>query len=581
MLSRIKIQNYALLKEVEVEFHPGLNILTGETGAGKSIIIGALDIALGERGYVENIRTGEDKAVIEAVFDLTKNSALKALLNSKLDGAGIETSEDTLVIKREINRSSKGRIFINNNAASLSLLQEIGVMLIDIHGQHEHQSLLKSEVHIGLLDAYAASAPQVMKVSELYARFMEIESEIKKLTALESEKQEKLDILNYRIAELTDAALVSDEEMEALNARREKMAHSESLKTSVNSIIKALSPASADLEGDGAIELLDKAKTHIEEVGEIDRKAAQEIITMVDDALIKAEEAKSFFLEYVDTIEFDRDALAETEERIELIETLMKKYKKDSVSALMSYAKELEEEKKKTELNSDTISSLEAQRKNVLKDLSAKCIALSELRHKKSAELGKKIEDELKGLGISKASFEVRVTEPEAENSRIFVDLAGKKVKLSADGINQVEFMISLNAGEELKPLVKVASGGEVSRIMLSIKNILSGADTIPVLVFDEIDTGISGKVAQATGKKLKEISKNKQLICITHLPQIAAFSDVHYSVTKGTQSGKTHTAINRLSPEEKVTEVAKLLSGETVTDASLNAARDLINEAV
>jgi DNA repair protein RecN (Recombination protein N) len=302
---------------------------------------------------------------------------------------------------------------------------------------------------------------------------------------------------------------------------------------------------------------------------------------MVDDALIKAEEAKSFFLEYVDTIEFDRDALAETEERIELIETLMKKYKKDSVSALMSYAKELEEEKKKTELNSDTISSLEAQRKNVLKDLSAKCIALSELRHKKSAELGKKIEDELKGLGISKASFEVRVTEPEAENSRIFVELAGKKVKLSAVGINQVEFMISLNAGEELKPLVKVASGGEVSRIMLSIKNILSGADTIPVLVFDEIDTGISGKVAQATGKKLKEISKNKQLICITHLPQIAAFSDVHYSVTKGTQSGKTHTAINRLSPEEKVTEVAKLLSGETVTDASLNAARDLINEAV
>ncbi|PKL91460.1 MAG: DNA repair protein RecN [Candidatus Goldiibacteriota bacterium HGW-Goldbacteria-1] len=581
MLSEIKIQNYALLKEVRVEFHPGLNILTGETGAGKSIIIGALDIALGERGYVENIRTGEDKAVIEAVFDLSKNTVLKNLLNAKLDNAGIEASQDTLVIKRELNRSSKGRIFINNNAASLSLLQDIGVMLIDIHGQHEHQSLLKSEVHIGLLDAYAASAPQVMKVSELYARLIEIESEIKKLNTLESEKQEKLDILNYRITELTNAALVSDEELENLNARREKMAHSESLKTSVNSIIKALSPASADLEGDGAIELLDKAKTHIEEVGEIDKKAAREIMAMVDDALIKAEEAKSFFLEYVDTIEFDRDALAETEERIELIETLMKKYKKDSVSSLMSYAKQLEEEKKKIELNSDTISLREAERKNVLKDLSAKCIALSELRHKKSVELGKKIEEELKGLGISKASFEVRVTEPEAENSRISVDLGGKKVRLSADGINQVEFMISLNAGEEVKPLVKVASGGEVSRIMLSIKNILSGADTIPVLVFDEIDTGISGKVAQATGKKLKEISKNKQLICITHLPQIAAFSDVHYSVTKGTQSGKTHTAINRLSPEEKVTEVAKLLSGETVTGASLNAARDLINEAV
>ncbi len=581
MLSSLKIQNYALLKEIQVDFHPGLNILTGETGAGKSIIIGALNIAAGERGYVENIRTGEDKAVIEAVFDLSKNPELTKIINGALDGAGIEPSQDILVIKREINRSSKGRIFINNNAASLSLLQQIGSYLIDIHGQHEHQSLLKSEVHIGLLDAYAGAGPAVSEISELYARLIETEGEIKRLNSLESEKQEKLDIINYRVAELENAALVSDAELEDLNAAREKMAHSESLKSSVNSIITALSPASADMEGDGAIEFLDKAKAHMEEVAEIDKKAAQERIAMIEDALIKAEEAKSFFLEYADTVEFDKDILSQTEDRITLIESLMKKYKKENVASLIKYAKELSEEKKKIELNSGAIAEKETERKKLLKELTALSSALSDLRHKKSVELGAKIEQELKGLGISKASFDVRVTEPETDNARIFAEIKGKKVRLSADGINEVEFMISLNAGEELKPLVRVASGGEVSRIMLSVKNILSSADIIPVLVFDEIDTGISGKIAQATGKKLKEISKKKQLICITHLPQIAAFSDTHFSVAKGTQDGKTHTTINLLTSKEKTVEVAKLLSGETVTDASLKAAQDLINETV
>jgi DNA repair protein RecN (Recombination protein N) len=579
MLTTLRIKNYALLRDIEIEFTPGLNILTGETGAGKSIIIGALNIAVGERGYTDNIRTGEEKAIVEAVFELKNNARLMDAVNRELLEAGIEPSAGELIVKREINRASKGKIFINNSAAGLNFLEKIGKILIDIHGQHEHQSLLMDEVHIDLLDAYAGLLKQRAQAAGIFSELSAVETEIQKLTALEAEKAERLDTINYRINEIEQAAIKSQGEFEELMRNRQLMVHAEAMKDSVKSIISSLSPSSLDLEGSGAMDLLERVKKDMEAVGKIDRQAADGLMPVLNEAILKAEEIKDFFVAYKDKIEFDKDRLQEIEDRIELFENMFKKYRKKDLGEVAAYCEELKNEKKTIESNEEMIKEKGENKARISREFSAMCTKLSETRQAKAVDLGKKIESELKGLGISKGVFKTEVRRVEAVEG-LTAEIGGKKFKAGPQGIDTVEFMISLNPGEDVKPLVKVASGGEISRIMLAIKNILSDADIIPVLVFDEIDTGISGKIAQDVGYKLYEISRKKQLICITHLPQIAGFSDTHYSVGKQVKDDKTETVIRRLNSKEKIEEVAKLLSGDKVTDASLKAAEELIKSA-
>lgn len=578
MLSALKIQNYALLRDIEIDFTKGLNILTGETGAGKSIIIGAINTAIGERGYLENIRTGEDKAVVEAVFDFKDNLSLIHMINALLEEAGVERSEDSLVIRREISRTSKGRIHINNSNISLAFLEKIGKLLVDIHGQHEHQSLLKNEIHMDLLDDYAGNAAVRSQVLAAFNSFNSACLEIKKLRTLESEKQERLEMAVFRINELEQAELNADTELEELNRDRDIMVNTEAMKESINKIIIGLSPSSLDEEGDGAIDLVHKSIEEIEEIGKIDKKAVEEFGVLAKEAVIKLEEIKEFFVTYREKVEFDKDKLAFIESRITLIESLMKKYRKTGIVELKKYCAELKDEKKKIELNSEIIADKEKEKSRLMVILAEKCAELSDARHKKSVDLGLRIESELKDLGIGKGRFLVDVKDTVSDNpDDFFVTIRNKNYKVTGLGINTAEFMISLNPGEDLKPLVKVASGGEISRIMLSIKNILSAVDRVPVMVFDEIDTGISGKIAGVVGKKLKEISTKKQLLCITHLPQIAAYSDTHYSVEKHVKDNKTETLIVRLNENDKVKEIAKLLSGDTITDTSLKAAREMI----
>ncbi|MEI7542355.1 MAG: DNA repair protein RecN [bacterium] len=578
MLSTLKIQNYALLRDIEIDFTKGLNILTGETGAGKSIIIGAINTAIGERGYLENIRTGEDKAVVEAVFDFKDNPLLIKLINEQLAEAGVEQVKDGLVIRREISRTSKGKIHINNSNASLVFLEKIGKLLIDIHGQHEHQSLLKNEIHMDLLDDYSGSSVVKSQVLSAYNSFNSACLEIKKLKILESEKQERLEMTIYRLNELEQAELTGDSELEELNRDRDIMINTEAMKEAVNNIIMNLSPSSLDEEGDGAIDLVYKSNEDIEEIAKIDKKGVEEYLALSKEAVIKLEEIKEFFVTYREKVEFDKDKLAKTEARITLIESLMKKYRKISILQLKEYQEELKKDRNNIELNSVIIAEKEKEKAKLMTILAEKCEILSEARHKKSIDLGHKIESELKDLGIVKGRFLVEVKDSVSDNpDDFFVTIKNKNYKVTGIGINTVEFMISLNPGEDLKPLVKVASGGEISRIMLSIKNILSAVDRVPVMVFDEIDTGISGKIAGVVGKKLKEISFKKQLLCITHLPQIAAYSDTHYSVEKHVKDNKTETLIIKLDDSSKIQEIAKLLSGETVTETSLKAAREMV----
>lgn len=578
MLAKLRIKNYALLKDVEIDFGPGLNVLTGETGAGKSILIGAINTAIGERGYIENIRTGEDKAVVEAVFDFSTNSQAMSGVNVMLSEAGIDSAEPMLIIRREISRTSKGRILINNASASLSFLEKLGKGLVDIHGQHEHQSLLRQEVHMDLLDSYAECRDIKSKTASLYSRYNGIMTELRSLRSLENDKAERLDILDFRLGELESASLDGESELEDLNAERSVMVHAESVRASVVKALTMLSPSSLDLEGDGAIDLVYKAKDGMDDIAKIDAKSLQGALALAGDATVKLEEIREFLVSYRDRIEFDPRRLSEAEERISLLEALLKKYKKADIGELKRYYGELAEEKKAVEFNSEAIKEKEKLSVECMEELAAAAAELSAVRHLKAAELGSKIEEELKDLGIIKASFMVEVADIPAENpDALSVSINSKKYRVDASGINDVAFMISLNPGEDPKPLVKIASGGEISRIMLSIKNILSFVDPIPVMVFDEIDTGISGKVAQVVGKKLRQISSLKQLLCITHLPQIAACSDTHYSVGKHVSGGKTETRIEKLDSKDKVREVAKLLSGETVTDASMKAAEELI----
>ncbi len=582
MLSALKIQNYALIKDIEIEFSDRLNILTGETGAGKSIIIGALNIAVGEKSSPENIRTGEEKATVEAVFDLTRSESLKKLLNPLLEEAGIEKTDDSLLIKREINRASKGKVYINNALSSLSLLEKIGKLLIDIHGQHEHQSLLKPDIHIDLLDDYASASNARAEVSGLYNRLAALNSEISKLQVIESEKQERLDTISYRINEIEQANFSSDTEYDDLLREREIMINTEAIKNEINNIITSLSPSSLDMEGEGAISLLEKAKENMQAIGKIDKITAA-YDGIIDDALIKAGEIKDFFISYRDRVEFDKNKLQDTEERIELFETLMKKYRKTTIKEIREYFAELKQERKTIELNEESIKEKNKEKNSLLAALSKKCENLSKIRTAKAAELGKRIEEELKDLGIAHGKFIVDVKQTVingSETADLSVEISGKILRVTPIGIDTVEFLISLNPGEDVKPLVKVASGGEISRIMLSIKNILSEIDKIPVMVFDEIDTGISGKIAQVVGKKLNEISGKKQVICITHLPQIASFAKLHYSVEKVVKGNKSETTIKKLNNDEKVHEIAKLISGEKVTSSAMNAAKELLKNS-
>ncbi|HDT15335.1 MAG TPA: DNA repair protein RecN [Firmicutes bacterium] len=579
MLRSLRIKNYALLKDAKIDFDRGLNIITGETGAGKSIIIGALNICIGARGYTENIRSGEEKAEIEAVFELN-DEWVRSVINGILEEAGINTSGDEIIIKREINRSSKGRVFINNCASSLLTLQKTGEYLIDIHGQHEHQSLLREEIHIDLLDSFSGTGVLRAEVTDTYKKLIETERRLAHIKKSGREKAEKLDLIKFRIKEIKEASIASPNELERLGEEREKLVHSAEIKETLNSILFHLSPVSLDGDGKGAIEMLEKAREAVLRISRFDSKM-QEFEELLSEALVKVSEAKDFFSSYAFDFEFDPARLAETEEKISLLEGLIKKYKMETLGDVINYEKELNEELLEIESGEDNAEAAEKEvrllRKKIL-ELSRK---LSRMRSEKSKELSDAVKKELKGLGINKAEFEPVVTEiKKGDSPGLEVEENGKTLIAGPYGIDRVVFMISLNPGEDLKPLAKIASGGEISRIMLAIKNILSESDGVPVMVFDEIDTGISGKIASITGRKMKEISEKKQLIVITHLPQIAAFSENHFSVGKTVSDGRTETLIKKLKTEEKEEEIASLLSGKGVTESSLKAARELISGA-
>ncbi|MDR3626116.1 MAG: DNA repair protein RecN [Ignavibacteriaceae bacterium] len=565
MIKSLQVKDYALIEHVNVEFGSGLNIITGETGAGKSILIDAMSLLLGERASTEVVRKDAAKSVVEGIFDVELNKKVKKILEEN----DIEFSPE-LIMRREISVKGSNRCFINDSPVSLALIKDVGNLLVDLHGQHEHQSLLRTETHIEFLDEYGNYEGLLLEYNGLYRRLSKLASEINSLKEKESILTEKRDIYAYQIKEIDNIA-PEDGEEEKLNDELNILENSEKLLDLTTSVYESI----YDSEN-SVIDKLGKIQNEIKELCGID-KSFLDVASEVDSALALINDISKFIRDYKSRVDIDPQHLSEIRERLNALNMLKKKYG-GSVKAVLEHREKIGREFDLAENFSDNILKLETE----INELRKKCGSAAETISGKRKETAKKIQKDVKEalsfLGIPDSEFVVKISQaPADETAENYILINGKGFKSTYSGYDEVEFFISTNRGEDPKPLVKVASGGEVSRIMLALKTILAKNDKLPLLIFDEIDTGVSGRIAQKVGQSLKSLAAYHQIISITHLPQIAALADHHYAVEKKLNEDRVVSSISKLKDNERVKEVAKLMSGEKITEASLNGAKELM----
>lgn len=565
MLTELLIRNLAVIDEVQVPFQNGFNVLTGETGAGKSIIIHALNFLIGGKGDIDLIRTGTDVMVVEAVFDLSRCPQGKEVLLVEL---GLEPEDDTLILSRELSRSGRSRCRANGRAATVATLKQIGKSLVDIHGQHEHQSLLEPHNHLRFLDAFGGD--ELLRLKEQYMSFyrqlMQVERELSELQQSERDRIQRLDLLRYQADEIDKANLKEGEEEELLR-ERQLLANAEKIVERVNYAVRQL------MGDEGALDALGNALQALKEIAHID-PILSEWQNALSQAFDTIQEAGFELERYALRVEFDPKRLDEVESRLDLIRRLKRKYG-DTISAILQYREQIERELQKLETSEERLETLQKEREELRSKLSEAALALSQARKEFAHQLEKTVQSHLKALMMEKAKFKIAIDRIPDPNG---LKLSDGVFAFGRDGIDQVEFLISTNLGEPLKPLVKIASGGEISRTMLALKASLQRTHEIPVLVFDEIDVGIGGKTAEAVGEKLREVSRYAQVLCVTHLPQIAALADWHLQVEKVTQGKRTRVIVTPLQFEERVKELARMLSGKQITQASLQHAQELLS---
>ena len=566
MLKSLLIKDYALIENIEVNFERGLNIITGETGAGKSILIDAMGLLLGERASTEEVRKGSDKSIVEGIFDAVGNKKIKILC----DGNEIDFN-DELIVRREVSLKGTNRCFLNDTPVTLNLIKEVGNLLVDLHGQHEHQSLLRTETHIEMLDSFANLESDLDEYKISYHNLTELLKELRELLEKETLLKEKKELYQFQINEIDLVSPLPDEE-EKLLQELQILENSEKLLKLASDIYAAL------YEDENSIQdQLGSIKNKITEIERID-KSFSESHSNFESAVALLNEISSFVRNYKEKVELEPEHLEEVRERLGSIVLLKKKYG-GSVKAVIDYRKKIGSEFDLAENFSQRISALQKQIDSLRKECGTKAKELSLKRKSASKKIEKEIKESLKYLGISDGQFQVKIQNETAQkDTELFIVSDGKNFRAGSNGFDEVEFFISTNLGEDPKPLVKVASGGEISRIMLALKSILAKSDRLPILIFDEIDTGVSGRIAQKVGQVLKDLALVSQIIAITHLPQIAALADIHFAVEKKKISDRIVSSIRKLDGDKQVEEVAKLMSGETITEATLNGARELMN---
>jgi len=553
MLNQLSIRNVAVIDTLDVSLKNGISVLTGETGAGKSIIIDSINMILGERSNKELVRYGSKSAGVQAVFDA--NDAVVTYLADN----DIEVEENQIIITRQVNTEGKSIAKINGNIVTLAQLREVADLLINIHGQHDNQALLNPKKHIHFLDDFADVQTEYEDYSKVYFEVKTLEKKIAALDFDEQEKLRKIDLLTYQVDEIEQAKLRIGEEEEL----KEQLKICENAEKITTKICEAYKNVYDSSETPSAYDSLSVAVKAMETLTSYDETLSS-IYDTLSEAMYSIEDCAQEMNKFAESIDYDEETLNELEERLDLISKLKRKYG-STIEEIIEYGK-----KARAELD-EIVSSdelLEKLKEKLNKEISVLKILGEKLSHKRQCaarELGDKIEKALFELNMEKAKFVVSVEETDE-----FYD----------NGINCVEFMISTNPGEPLKPLVKIASGGELSRVMLAIKSIIAESDSVDTLIFDEIDTGVSGNTALKIAQKLKHIAETKQVICITHLPQLTSISDNHYLIEKNTNGELATTTLKRLDEEGRVMELARLIDGGEVTEIAYNHAKELLKKS-
>lgn len=554
MLQQLYIKNVALIDEALIEFDKGLNILSGETGAGKSIVIGSLAFVLGARATKDFIKKDQDFAMVEALLTLKADTT-----KEEIRELGVDIDEDSSVlISRTFNKSGRNICKVNGRPATLGMIKEICEKLIDIHGQHEHQSLLNPAKHILLLDRFCETEllEHKQNLINLIKQYKQILNQILDLS-MGKDREDLIDFFNYQITEIENAKLCENEESILLEERK-ILSQSEKLKNLYTQSIELLSTQEMS-----AIDKIGIAINNVQSIINIDSDKST-IYDDLQDVYAKLEEIIRDLKKYDNNIEYNNDRLDEIEHRLDLIQKLKRKYGA-TIQEILQFKEETKIKLDNLINSEEKILNLYKKRENIEKQIKQACINISNIRKEKALYLEKNIEKHLFDLGMQNSKFKIDIKQKDTFNQ---------------NGFDKVEFLICTNLGEDVKPLSKIASGGEMSRVMLSLKAVLSFVDTIDTFIFDEIDSGISGRTAQMVAEKMSLLSKNNQIICITHLPQIAAMGDQHFLINKFYDSKNTKTSIEKLKDSEIVEEIARMTGGATITDFTLASAKEMLDQA-
>lgn len=556
MLQELTIENFAIISKLRLSFHQGMTALTGETGAGKSIIIDAMGLLAGGRGSSDYIRQGAQKCTLEGLFQLPR----QAEFLSFMEELGIETEEQSLIIQRDMSISGKNICRVNGRTVTLANLRKIGEFLVDIHGQNEHQELMQADKHLGLLDEFGNQSFKRDKkmYQKQYDAFRQLEQQVKKIQANEKMFVQRIDMLRFQQEEIEAAELQIGEE-EQLIEERDKLSNYQKIVDGLAESYEAL-----NAEGQSSIDGVGAALGQLQGIAHLDSEYS-DILENVQNAYYLLQDSVGDISRQLDNLELDENRLEEVNHRLELIRQLKRKYG-ESIEAILAYQKEISQELADSNFSDGQMDGLLKK----LTNQEHQVRELAENLHDQRVEIAKKLQKsiltELKELYMANTDFEVRFSSTDNE--------------LHRDGIDQVEFYITTNPGEPLKPLVKVASGGELSRVMLALKTIFSKKQGITSIVFDEVDTGVSGRVAQAIADKIYQVAQNSQVLCITHLPQVAAVANYQYYISKEVKKGRTETSVQQLSSKERVTEIARMLAGSEITDLTKKHAEELLNMA-
>ncbi|MCW8830994.1 MAG: DNA repair protein RecN [Gammaproteobacteria bacterium] len=555
MLLHLTIRNFAIIDALELEFESGLTALTGETGAGKSILLGALGLVLGDRADNDSIKQDADHAEIVAEFDTQNNETVSSWLVEQALNV-----DDECILRRRVSKDGRSRAYINGTPVNLNIIRELGEMLIDIHGQHEHQSLMKPVVQRQLLDDYANHANLIEAVSNAFVQLKLVEEQLQHLEQASSDRNNRLDLLRFQTQEL-DALALEENEYQTLNEKHARLAHAEKLTSTVQQSLEELySGEDSNLYSD-----LSRTIASLQDIAEVDEKL-NPVIDLLQEALVQIDEGVSQLRTYGDSLELNPTELENVEQRLQVILDLARKHRIEP-ETLTKLHQQLSEELNELDHADERLEELRAEYKTLQQTYSNTAKALSSSRNKAAKKLNRAISSAMQTLGMSGGQFVIEITQNDDD-------------KRSAHGLDKIDFMVTANAGQACKALSRVASGGELARISLAIQMIIASQARIPTLIFDEVDSGVGGGIAEIVGQHLRTLGGNNQVVCITHLPQVASQAHHHMRVHKQSGKQQTSTCVDTLERQQRIEEIARMLSGVDITQQSLAHAEEMITRA-